>query len=81
MRSLEIVLALRVAEPIPRASRTYVELYAALMFGSRNSMSLCRGCSRRGQFVSARRCDKIVPHHLATCIGVVVLTEQFVSGR
>src|SRR5579859_7648734 len=41
MRSLEIVHALRAAEPIPRASQKLFGRYqAALRFGSRNSVSL-----------------------------------------
>jgi hypothetical protein len=51
MRSLEIVLAFRAAEPIPRASRKLCwRFYAALMFGSRNSMSLCGCCVGLGKF-------------------------------
>jgi len=81
MRSLEIVHTLSAAEPIPRASRKlFGRFYAALMFGSRNSVSLCgascltwavcqREAMRRCKIVSFSTCspetrNSIGPRHV-----------------
>jgi hypothetical protein len=58
MRSLEIVDALRAAEPIPRASRKLCGRYqAASRFGSRNSMSLGGRCVRRSSLSAGREAE------------------------